>query len=357
MTQQKYIIIIIFTFLALINLPLIAEDEFNHIVVQTSADGHWITLSDTSVWEVLSDFNKTKNWKPGDSVTLNVNFYFLSHEYFLKNQTIHEEIHIQNFCQEPPNALALRRIEAVSHNCKYLRLDDNSIWKIEMNWLDTWRRTIYWKEGEQVSVFKTTTPDNYFLINQNHSPHFNTFSAELHTHHRQNIPYRHFIADIINDGAIIKLKNGYSWNVPKVGWWMDEFTFDHDKMRKEVRNWKAGDEILMGWNDVGDKKITILFWMINLRTLTRVKVEYPMQHQTEVYLRITEIDPKGYSFSLDDGSKWNVSYIDSWQIWHWNADDRVLVFNSHLKEHQRHMLLNLDQHHYIAPGWATEAKD
>ena len=98
-------------------------------------------------------------------------------------------------------------IQAIDPKGYYLRLDNGSIW--EVDWINSWN-SYNWNNGERVVI--TEHAAGHYLINLDQRAGSSRISGKPCPNREQD-PYRHFIAEVEEDGSALLLENGSRWQV------------------------------------------------------------------------------------------------------------------------------------------------
>jgi hypothetical protein len=214
-------------------------------------------------------------------------------------------------------------ITALAPNGLYVKLDDESIWRV--NWWSSWT-SWYWKVDERISISPAEERPGSFRL---HNPSINSENfiyAEL-CRSRKELKYRHFVKELEKEGNWVLLDDGLQWKV------YHDLFFDD---RPYVYDWKPGDEVALDW--MVSENVACYF-LRNLRTLEEAEVRYIQHTCAPDALTIQEITWD--HIFLSDGSKW--TYTDWIRYRGWKEGDRVSVYPN-LSSESRYSLVDCDFH-------------
>jgi hypothetical protein len=153
-------------------------------------------------------------------------------------------------------------------------------------------------------------------------------------------PYMHYVEEILEDGKYVLLNDGSVWAIRAKKRWA------------EISNWEKGDLILLEIMEQS-RDNPLLFFLNNVRLNESPSVNMVGNLDAISYLLITEIDGSGREMVLDDGSKWNIDWWESWETCKWKEGDAVAVYQTKTRRPNGYDLINLSQGAYKRHCFAT----
>lgn len=157
----------------------------------------------------------------------------------------------------------------------------------------------------------------------------------------QRLAYTHRILDIQGAGHYILLEDGSIWQALV---WFD------DPSVQLARTWSVGD-IVEFHTDGGYFVINgkTPFEIKNHNNGTKISAWMDLPPPLEAAHYIADIDSKGRYVMLEDGSRWHMSWWQSWSSFKWNVGDRLFI--SHDFKNNHYLLYNVDiggwQHSWV----------
>lgn len=148
-------------------------------------------------------------------------------------------------------------------------------------------------------------------------------------------PGDHYIIEILENGAQIKLDDGFVWKVPTAETFFGHVTNDY---QAEVRTWMPGDEVKLYFMDIGDRGPRIRYKLYNERAAKQISVFYGQQSEEFTSPHIVSIETKGWrapcfpyeeKMILSDGSEWLVDRYYAYATAYWQVGDHVAAYRSY----------------------------
>ncbi|MFI5333616.1 MAG: hypothetical protein ACHQT8_00425 [Chlamydiales bacterium] len=220
------------------------------------------------------------------------------------------------------------KIQTISSQGHYLTLDDGSTWNI--GWWNTWS-SWHWKLGESVQILKEK--EEYFLLNLD-QPEKRARIAVTVCPSLEGTEHRHFIAEILEDGEVVKLENGFAWRVRWPG--TRNSRGSEETNAQMMKRWRVGDEI--GLYDWYDATGTGLFYYVLQNFSLHSSVPALFYEKQGTYQSLHVKDVGWTSITLDDGSSWE--YEESLLFMRgWKQGDPVILYIANRQDPTRYCLV------------------
>ncbi len=130
-------------------------------------------------------------------------------------------------------------------------------------------------------------------------------------------PYALNIAEIQAQGHVIKMTDGSLWGVLENNDYPDLIV---------VQTWQAGDTVQLSCSGHCFKHNKKMHYdMFNLRNGTKIRVWLEFVPPEAKIKYITEMNSRGTWIILDDGSKWSISWWQSWESGKWAVGNPIII--------------------------------
>lgn len=148
----------------------------------------------------------------------------------------------------------------------------------------------------------------------------------------QRLAYTHKVLEVYGAGHYLLLEDGSVWQTMV---WFD------DPSVQLARSWLPGDIIEFhtegGYFVINGKTP---FEIKNQNNGSKISAWMELAPPLDSAHYIADMDPKGRHITLEDGSRWQMSWWQSWSSCKWVVGDRVFV--SHDFKNNHYLLYNVD---------------
>lgn len=305
---------------------LVYSNPYERNLNELSSRNQKITLSDHSVWRIVTQEKDEQNWQIGDPIVLEIPTFSFSHQYFLKNVRTSHILPVEFVVDDQAND-EIFHLNEISSDGQLLYLEDRSVWSIGFNY--SWTSQ-YWCKGDRIIIISASDLKGYYLINLDRFDECPYVYAE-YSFHQGDIAYKHFISDVHVDRTkntcFIQIENGFTFELQK------NVFGNFDETIPE--RWQVGDEIILFSEcfvnrENGASTRSMYLYLINLRTMQHGKVKFGNQEEGWFSHRITQVKKINrlsiyeVFLTLDDGSEWKIDDYD-YCAHDWKVGDRVII--------------------------------